>query len=533
MKRWILASAFLAATAFGAAAQAPVTFTILHTNDVHSRHQPINRFDVTCSDRELAERQCNGGSARLAARVNALRQEIRAGGGNVVVMNAGDYFQGSLLFTHYRGEAEARMMNAIAYDVMALGNHEFDDGPATLARFVRAVRFPVLSANLDVSREPQLQGDIIRPFTILEIGGRRVGVIGVTTEDTPITSSPGPTLTFRRTEDVLPPIIANLRGQGVTTIVLLTHLGLPRDQEVARSVAGISLIVGGHSHTLLANGIQGAEGAYPVYVDGPGGRRVPIVQASWGGRYLGRLNVTIDPAGTVTAATGNVELLGADLAEDDTVRAEVTRLAEPLEAVRRRVIGELAGDVDQTRCREQECQMGNLVTDAMLWRLRPQNVQIVIMNGGGLRSGMAGGPATLGGVLTVLPFQNTVATMRLSGANVRAALEVGAAARERGTGRFSQVAGLRYTWDRSLPIGSRIVSVDVRQGNAWVPLDPNAIYVVATNNFMRRGGDGYEMFRDHAIDPYDFGEPLEDAVAAYIQQNSPVRAELDGRITTR
>ncbi len=529
----LLSLSLLFAAALPAAAQDRFSITILHTNDVHSRLQQINRFDVICNEREAAERQCAGGSARLMTRVRQLQAEITQRGGNWLLLDAGDQFQGSLFYSHYKGEAEARMMTAIGYQAMAVGNHEFDDGPAGLARFVGMVRFPILSANLDLSREPALQ-NLVRPYTILEVGGRRIGIIGATTEDTPETSTPGPTVGFRRAEEILPPIIQRLRGERVNAIILLSHLGLPRDQQVAAAVEGITAIVGGHSHTLLSNRIAGAAGPYPVMARGPGGGNVPIVQAAAFGRYLGRFELTIDANGTAAAAGGDVELLGPDVEQDPQILAEINRLAEPLEAVRRRVIGELANEVDQSLCRRQECMMGNLVSDALMWRLRGQHVQIVFSNGGGLRAGLPAGPVTFGGVLTVLPFQNTVATMRLKGADVLASLENGLSQVEQNGGRFPQVGGMRYTWDRSRPPGSRVVSAELRQPDGqYVAIDPNATYTVATNNFVRQGGDGYSAMRDRAIDPYDYGEPLEDVVAAYINSHSPLRVQLDGRITAR
>jgi 5'-nucleotidase len=524
----------LALAAGGALAQTGTfALTILHTNDVHSRLQPINRFDVNCSAQELAQRQCVGGSARLAARIRAIRAELQAAGRSLLVLDAGDQFQGSLFYTQYKGDAEADVMNLIGYQAMAIGNHEFDDGPPALLRFVRRVRFPVITANVDFSREAEL-AQIVRPFTVLETGGRRIGVIGLTAEDTPVTSSPGPTVAFRRAEDVLPPLIAQLRGQGINTIFVLSHLGLARDREVAARIDGVTAIIGGHSHTLLSNTVQGAAGAYPQLARNPAGAQVPIVQAAAFGRYLGRLELTIDANGRATQWGGDVQLLAAELPEAEDVGQLVARLAEPLEALRARPVGDLANEVDQTRCRQQECQMGNLVADALLWRLRGQNVQIAFQNGGGLRASLPAGRINLGQVLTVLPFQNTVATFRLRGRDVVAALENGVSQVERNGGRFAQVAGLRYTWERARPPGGRIVSVEVRRPDgSWGPIEPDTVYTAATNDFVRKGGDGFDMFANNAIDAYDFGEPLEDAVVAYIQAHQPVRVELDGRITTR
>lgn len=516
-----------------AEAQAPqqLELTILHLNDFHSRVLPINRVDVLCSEREIADRQCVGGAPRLAARIRGLRAELQAQNRASLVLFGGDEFQGSLFYTHYKGEVEALVMNAVGYDAMALGNHEFDDGPQVLAPFVRAVRFPVLGANVDTSREPLLNG-LIQPFTVVERSGRRIGIVAATTADTPILASPGPNVAFAAAEEAVRAAIGRLHQDGVRTIVVVTHLGLAVDQQLAQRVDGITAIVGGHSHTLLSNSIQGAEGSYPVVVRSPSGNSVPIVQAGVFGRYLGRLNLTIGPDGQALSWSGDTEVLGADLPEDPQLRAELDRLAGPLEAIRRRVVGELARDADQTRCRREECEVGNLVSDAILWRTRGQNVQIVLQNGGGLRAGLRGGPVTLGDVLTVLPFQNTIATFRMKGADIRAALESGLSMVDQNAGRFPQVAGLRYVWNPERPPGQRVASVDAQASDgSFAPLNDDAVYTVASNNFMRRGGDGYAVLRDRAIDPYDFGEPLEDAVAAFIAANAPTQVRLDGRIS--
>jgi len=170
----------------------------------------------------------------------------------------------------------------------------------------------------------------------------------------------------------------------------------------------------------------------------------------------------------------------------------------------------------------------------MLAATRGQGTQIALQNGGGLRAGIAAGEIRLGAVLTTLPFQNSVATLKLKGSDFVAALENGLSQVAQGGGRFPQVAGVRYTWDVSRPVGSRVVSVELRRADgSYGPFDPNATYSIATNDFMRRGGDGYTVLRDSAIDPYDFGPGLDDALAAYVRANSPVRVPTDGRIVTR
>lgn len=174
--------------------------------------------------------------------------------------------------------------------------------------------------------------------------------------------------------------------------------------------------------------------------------------------------------------------------------------------------------------------MGNLVADATLARVKDQGVTIAFANSGGLRSSIDGGDVSMGEVLTVLPFQNTVATFQLKGEDIRAALENGVSQIDDGAGRFMQVSGMKYSFDRSKPAGSRVVSVEVKEGDAFVPLDPAKTYIVAANNYVRTGGDGFKVFATKAINAYDFGPNLEEAVAAYITANSPYKPYTDGRI---
>ncbi len=512
-------------------AAADFTLTILHTNDFHSRIEPINKYDSGCSAEDAAENKCLGGSARL---LTAIR-ERRAAAVNPLLVDGGDQFQGSLFYTYYKGKAAAEMMNALGYQAMTVGNHEFDDGPEVLRGFMDAVGFPVLMSNADISKEPSLAG-VLMPSAVVEVGGERIGLIGLTPADTTDLASPGPNITFLDPAEALRPQVAALTAGGVNRIVVLSHSGYEVDQRVAAEVDGIDVIVGGHSHTLLANTIEGAAGPYPTWVTSPDGSRVAIVQAGSYGKYLGELVVTFDDSGAVKDAVGEPAVMDASIAEDPALKARIAEMAVPLETIRNAVVAESAAPIDGSRdnCRTRECEMGNLVADAMLDRVKDQGVQIAIANGGGLRASIDPGPVTMGEVLTVLPFQNTLSTFQLKGSDVVAALENGVSQVEEVKGRFAQVSGIKYAWTRSkAPNEGRILEVMVREGDAWVPLDPEKIYGVVSNDYVRRGGDGYVVFAENAINPYDFGPALEDVVAAYMAANIPYAAYLDGRIEER
>ncbi len=524
-------AAITAIAALATPAAADFTLTILHTNDIHSRIEPINKYDSGCSAKDDAAGKCFGGSARLATAIRARRAAVA----NSILVDGGDQFQGSLFYTYYKGQAAAEMMNALGYDAMTVGNHEFDDGPEVLRGLIDAVEFPILLANADISAEPSLAG-VLMPSTVIEVGGERIGLIGLTPEDTDELASPGPNITFSDPAEALRREVARLTAEGIDKIVVLSHSGYAAEQRIAAEVSGIDVIVGGHSHTYLSNVSDRAAGPYPTWVEAPDGNRVAIVQAYAFGKYLGELNVTWDDNGIVTAATGEPTTIDGQVAEDGALKARITELAGPLEEIRQRVVAEAAAVIDGNRenCRVRECEMGNLVADAMLARVAGQGITIAFANGGGLRASVDAGPVTMGEVLTVLPFQNTLSTFKLTGADVIVALENGVSQVEEIKGRFAQVAGLKYAWSRvAAPNSGRILAVLVRSGDSWVPIDPGKVYGVVANNYIRGGGDGYVVFAESAIDPYDFGPSLEDVVAEYLAAGGAYQPYLDGRIEER
>jgi 5'-nucleotidase/UDP-sugar diphosphatase len=521
----------LAVFAISTPAAADFTLAILHTNDIHSRIEPINKYNSGCSPEDDAAGKCFGGSARLVTAIRARR----AAAENSILVDGGDQFQGSLFYTYYKGKAAAEMMNALGYDAMTVGNHEFDDGPEVLRGLMDAVEFPILLANADITREPSLAG-VLMPSTVVEVRGERIGLIGLTPEDTGELASPGPNITFSNPVDALEREVARLSADGIDKIVVLSHSGYVTEQRIAAQVSGIDVIIGGHSHTFLSNVSDKAAGPYPTWVEAPDGNRVPIVQAYAFGKYLGELTVTWDDTGVVTAATGEPLTMDAQVAEDAALKSRVTTLAEPLEEVRRRIVAEAAAPVDGNRenCRVRECEMGNLVADAMLARVEGQGITIAFANGGGLRASIDSGPVTMGEVLTVLPFQNTLSTFQLTGAYVIAALENGVSQVEEIKGRFAQVAGLKYAWSRvAAPNSGRILAVLVRDGGDWTPIDPGKLYGVVANNYIRGGGDGYVVFVENAINPYDFGPNLADVLAEYLAEAGAYQPYLDGRIEER
>ncbi|MEY8883456.1 bifunctional UDP-sugar hydrolase/5'-nucleotidase [Donghicola sp. XS_ASV15] len=517
MIRLFSTCAALAITA--SAASADYALTILHTNDFHARFEPISKYDSGCSSEDNAAGECFGGSARLVTAV----EEARARNENTVLFDGGDQFQGTLFYTYYKGKLAAEMMNKLGYDGMTVGNHEFDDGPEVLAGFMDAVEFPVLMSNADVSMEPAL-ADKLMKSTVIERNGEKLGLIGLTPQNTDELASPGDKVIFTDPVDAVQGEVDKLTAEGVNKIIVLSHSGYAVDQRVASETTGVDVIVGGHTNTLLGE-MDGAEGPYPTVVND-----TQILSAYAYGKFLGELNVVFDDEGNIISASGAPIIMDAAVTEDAPTVERIAEAAKPLEEIRSRVVAETAEaiDGDRSSCRAMECQMGTLIADAMLDRVKDQGIQIAIQNGGGVRASIDAGEVTMGEVLTVLPFQNTLSTFQVTGQTMIDALENGVSEIEEGAGRFPQVAGMSFVFDASAEPGSRISDVMV----GGEPIDPAATYGVVSNNYVRNGGDGYKMFRD-AENAYDFGPDLADVTADYIAANAPYTPYTDGRISAK
>jgi 5'-nucleotidase/UDP-sugar diphosphatase len=383
-------------------------------------------------------------------------------------------------------------------------------------------------SNADVSGEPMLAG-VLQKSVVIERGGEKLGLIGLTPQDTNELSSPGDQIIFTDPAGAVQAEVDKLTEMGVNKIIVLSHSGYATDIRVAENTTGVDVIVGGHTNTYLSNSSDNAAGPYPTMV-----ASTAIVQAYAYGKFLGELNVTFDDAGNVTAAVGEPIIMDAAVAEDEGTVARIAEAAVPLDEIRNRVVAEAAAPLDGERgsCRAQECSLGNIIAEAMLDRVRGQGIQIAIQNGGGIRASIDAGPVTMGEVLTVLPFQNTLSTFQVTGAVIVEALENGVSQHEEGAGRFPQVAGLKYTFDLSQPAGSRISDVMVAKDGTWMPIEADTVYGVVSNNFVRNGGDGYGMFRD-AMNVYDFGPDLADVTAEYMAAMGPVSPVVDGRITRK
>lgn len=533
---------------------------VLHTNDTHSHLENVTR------------------------RTSAISSERT---GNTVLLDAGDVFSGTLYFTQFKGQADIKFMNNMGYDAMTFGNHEFDlnkDQPEVLKNFVTAAKFPFASSNIDFTTKKSELAELyhntvgtidtddakstakdgnIYPAVIKDVYGEKVGIFGLTTVDTVGLASPGDKISFKDHVESAKNTVAMLEAQGINKIIAVTHLGYTVDQELAKAVPGIDIIVGGHSHTKIDNPPT------PIVNVGTG-KNVLIVQTGEYSQFLGELDVAFDKDGEILSYNG--KLLDVNLFGEDTAAKEMLAPYDAeLAAVRSTVVGSTDVDLYTNRMidgksvrvvRQEETPIGNMIADSIAEKVKelmPNFVPeselasikgvVAIQNGGGIRAAIDKGDITMGEVLTTLPFGNSLVALKVTGSEIISSLENSVSGLSSDQGRFAQVSGMKYTFDSTkkpeivdsitgqlTQAGERIVSVDILQADgSYAPIDPNAYYILSTNSFMAGGGDFYRALAGAkaAKRYYELGLPDFEVLLSYLNNDlhKPVKVGLEGRIT--
>ncbi len=467
--------------------------TILHFNDYHGNALvPEDEGDL-------------GGLARIAATIDRIRAANAADGTTTLVLIAGDMLQGTPLATVFRGEVDFVALNAIGIDALALGNHEFDFGMPNLHRLIDMAEFPVLSANI----RHRVDGTAAFPGTLrIPVGDEEVVIVALTTPETSITTKPSnvANLTF---ED--PVEVATTLGRRIThsrdrLMVALTHLGYEQDLALAEAVPDIDVVVGGHSHTRLDEARRAGNAI--------------VVQAGSKGQWVGRLDLDVED-GQVRSYEYRLIPMDASAPEDPQVAAIVAGYAAQLDEAMKKIVGHTSVFLDGERehVRAMETNLGNAITDAM--RL-VSGAPIALHNGGGIRASIDAGDITLADILQVLPFGNEVATVELTGAQLREILQR-SISEPRPHGGFLQVSGIKLVAE-----GDQLVEVTVD----GAPLDDARTYLVTTNAFLMEGGDGYETFT-RGSGQYYVGTKLDTAFVQYLTEMGTIAPEVEGRIIFR
>jgi len=578
----------------------PFCLTLLHVNDQHARVEPVNARLNTWGSREDRETNATkyGGAPLVWGALGALRDAAAASGRHTLVVDAGDEFQGTPYFTVFKGNLTASILKAAGMvGALALGNHEFDLGPEGVARYLDNLlgHVPVLAHNIDVAREPLLSparfADTFYPagYRILNFshaGGSgagvrhvRVAVVGVTTEATPEASNPGKLVLFREPAAALQDLIPVLKVEkAVDHVVVLSHCGVEKDRQIARSVPGVSAIVGGHSHTLLWHALNvtreatGAAGGGPGVRGGPshtsagvvepaqgvvgplGDVVVPVVQARAFSRFVGELEVCWPGAheegqgrgASAVASLEVVDLREGAFPEHPAVAALAAQAAPAVERYKHTIVGQATADVSNYGCYEHDCAAGLLIANAYLHSAfaQRQGAQVALHNAGGTRATYPAGDVTLADVITVQPFQNELVVCTLSGASLARALEHGLGAAPLPLGApalapgalpltspksFPQLAGVHLVYDPALPPGARLVSATV--GGA--ALNASRPYTLVTTDFIMRGGDGFDSLGEECTNAVTSGPLDSDATVEYFHAHSPLDPKDLPRATER
>lgn len=487
---------------------------ILHTNDVH-------------------------GAISSYAKVAALKAEYEAKGAEVLLMDAGDYIQGEPYVSVSQGETAIRLMNYVGYDVATIGNHEFDYGYENLAELAAAAEFPIIAANVMYNGKTAFEANKVFELE----SGVKVGVFGLSTPETATKAHPGKIkgVTFLSGDDMNKAAQAQvdeLTAAGCDYIICLGHLGIDdsskgyRSVDLLEAVTGIDVFIDGHSHSSLDD-VKALVGE----------------DCKVGDTLLTSTGTKLATVGFVTISKDGISLGSVDLEKyektDDVVEEAAQLVIDEVDAAYGEVFAksevELCGEKAPGN-RTKETNNGDLIADAILWQAKKdgglpvadENV-VAITNGGGIRAAIAAGDITKKDVNTVLPFENTVAYVTVKGSVLLEALEASTYCTPEAVGAFPQVAGIEFTVDTNkafdqgeqypgstyyAPASINRVTIESINGKAF---DPEATYVVVTNDFLAAGGDTYYAFS--VSTSVDTGIPMDEAVMSYITE------ELKGVVT--
>lgn len=527
------------------------TIRIVHTNDMHARFEETSQLSTACTPQDAAVGKCYGGFARIATLVRQAKSESPS----TIFLNAGDTYQGTAWYNMYKWEGVAWFMNLLQPDAISLGNHEFDDGVKGLIPFIQNASYPILTANLDLSKQPNLAATNLKNSTILEVSGNKIGIIGYLTPETKILSTTENVI-FKDEVESIQREAKKLKEQGVDILIALGHSGFETDKRIAREVEDIDLVIGGHTNTFLYRGkppdVEVPEGFYPTEVTQKNGRKVYVVQAYAYTKYLGNFSVSFDIRGEVTHIEGNPILVDANVEQAKDVLNLITEKKGPIDALEHEVIGKtrVLIDGDSKNCRRQECNMGNLICDAIIDYYASEylskdgwtNAAIVMLNSGNIRASITrarNDEVTRKDIISVLPFGNVVVKASVTGKQILSMLEWSVHNLDNITstgnlfGAFLQYSGLQVTYDTRRPPNSRVVSVQVKCAACRVPtyskLQENNTYNILVNNFLAKGGDGYHMLEN--VETIPLSITVVDVLEQYFKKHSPVYPGVEWRIS--
>jgi len=503
----------------------------IFTNDIHGG---IDRSEASFINPDFPPML--GGGAVAGRYIMQKRQEAKENGWGFLLIDAGDFYQGTPLGTLSEGEAVIEYMNTVQYDVLTVGNHDFDNGWKNLKRLSEIAEFPFLAANLYRQSTGEL-AEFVEPYIIKEYQGIKIGIIGATLSSTPSMSFPEHVedLDFKTEIEALEKYLPEVKAQGVHTVILLTHTWLAYDpeigyrdmmkklsegepitnssaQEIAHNIPGIDVIFSGHLH----------KGFYEPWEDPV--NHTLIFQNYANGSNLGHVNFYIHRKTGTLAGYDFVNDAGAiftlfedDFLPDTNIAKQIDYWVQKAEAGFDEVIGSATAPI--SRSGSGESPMGNLTVDAM--RISA-NADIAFSNYGGVRADISAGPITPRRIFSVMPFGNRIVAVKVRGSFLKALVED----RVSGTSRGMLVSGAEIVIDRSKPDGSRLVSFKIN----GEMIEADRYYTLAISDYLAEGNSGYDRLTTISPDQINYtGILFRQAIIDYIKRNSPIIPHIDGR----
>ncbi len=506
-RKTLLALALTASTsAMAYQADKTYNFTVLHTNDIHGHFWNNDKGEY--------------GLASQKTVIDQVRKEVEAQGGSVIVLNAGDINTGVPESDMQNARPDIEGLNAIGYDAMTLGNHEFDVPLQILDMQEKWAKFPLLSANVYNKRTNK---PLVTPYITLERGGLKFAVVGLTTEDTAKLGNPDVTgnVIFKNPIETANKVLKQINKKEKPDVrIALTHMGwyldakhgtnAPGDVTMARTLkpAAFDLIVGGHTHDTVCFDEKGQfiEKYKPTMACKPDFQNGSwIMQAGEWGKYVGRADfefkngkttlvkyelIPINLKQTIKKEDGTKEykLYANEIKADEALYAQLKKYQDEGDKTLGVKVGNTEGFFDGKResVRFVQTNLGRLIAQSQMERVK---ADIGIMNGGGIRASLPEGEITYKNILTVQPFGNMISTLDLKGKELVDFLTT-VALKETDTGGYPQFANISMVVDRT----AKTIS-DVKIGGQ--PLDMNKTYKISIPDYLTAGGDGYPIMKNH------------------------------------
>lgn len=453
-----------------------LTLNIVHTNDLHSHLLPFNDY----ADCTLNSSECLGGFARITTFLKQEKQNQ-----NTLILDAGDRFTGTSFYALTKSQYLLPLFQKMPYDVVTLGNHEFDDNLSETEMFLSNWGIPVVVSNMVIPPSETLS-QIVKPYVILERGNRKIGVIGLLTTETNVMKPSQITITD--IDEALSHAIQQLKQNRVDIIVVLSHIGLDEDKKIAEKFPDIDVIVGGHSHSLLSNDTQQIHRVddYPIVRNN--GKTV-IVSSGKGGHFVGKLSVEFDADGHIASYQGDTVSMSYQIKNDISAYQTIVEAEKKLKHILNKEIAFIQQDygftIDTNYCSEN-CFIGEYVA-TQLHRAYPM-VDGVFLNAGSFRRGLKRGIVRYQNLIEVYPYDNEAVLVELTGSELKSFLEHGLSRYQLKdkTNELLQVAGISYMFsatDKKI----RFVYINGK------PIDLNQKYIFLTSQFLADGGDDYPV----------------------------------------